>query len=397
MFSELMPVDYMALVQPPFTTAGWLEGENPGLIECFVYFKVRMSECVCVREGGRERLFVYLLQELVKVPRETKHTFMPRQEGNTEEVRVELELLATPSPRPGRRHANGRRGSSTMETPTSPSHHPLTHDLSSSVSSSVGLSGVWASRAQFLTTPLEQCPLSGAETDGPAGNGYEYRGAPLQGAWARPGTCGASAVKSPSGRMPTRTSSPALFSIGSTSTASSCSSGQQTPEPRGCGTCPAPSPQPLHHSVSSPMVAGHREHNDGQSVGGGRGGGHCGKLSKGDSTPAPLVSQGRGGGRRWEERGRRGRGGRERWPQSREGSGRRQEGSQQKHDRRASAETPSDGYHRSYSDSRAVRQESHNRDTPYRPRSGGSEPGPRRGRCQRPPLGYDPSTQQFYK
>lgn len=43
MFSELMPVDYVALAQPPFTTPSWLEGDNPGLIECFVYFKVSVT------------------------------------------------------------------------------------------------------------------------------------------------------------------------------------------------------------------------------------------------------------------------------------------------------------------------------------------------------------------
>ena len=188
----------------------------------------------------------------MKAPHRTEHVFSPREGGHTEEIDVELELQ--PSPSDSRVEDVGTlTGQGTLR--------PNEIELISRTQSQPQLTGIWASRAQFPGTPLEprEALLSSGETaklkrsitakeltDGQQQTEYAYTGKPLQGAWAKSGISGASVIKSAL-QIP---ASPAY-----SSNSSPISSGRSTPRNTGDRTPDFGiiiTPQ-LKHSVSGPV------------------------------------------------------------------------------------------------------------------------------------------------
>lgn len=251
-------------------------------------------------------VLLYSLQDRVHKPRETRYIFTPMESGNTEELCVKIEL-------------NPKTDKPTHLPPPSSesvtSEAPLTgKDLptpSRSVSSP-HLSGVWASRAQFIRPPLEPRDVLQLERTAPnsstaslsnstpnnsmtasvtsSGSGDSvrmptqaqvFRGPTLRGAWSKPGSTGAQIVK---GGLTEAPQQRPMFSIGQHSSDSEVSSESTTPSghrtpntPKGSHIFSSSSASKLSnprtyqreyrqehsslsHSASGPALTGNREH-----------------------------------------------------------------------------------------------------------------------------------------
>ena len=246
---------------------------------------------------------MYSLQDRVHKPRETRYIFAPLESGNTEELCVKIELrpkMDKPT------HLPPLSESVTSEAPLIAKELPTP---SKSISSP-NLSGVWASRAQFIRPPLEprdtlqlertapnvsfsnstpnssvtSITSSGSDSVRKPTQAQGFRGPTLHGAWSKTGSSGAQIVKGGPARPPQPRP---MFSVGQQSSDSEQSSESSTPSGhRTPNTRPPPershilsssssasklsNPQTyqrgyrqesktLSHSASGPALTGNRE------------------------------------------------------------------------------------------------------------------------------------------
>ena len=192
------------------------------------------------------------------MPYETRHLFSPKEGGNTEETTVDLELYQYPLPPSSTSEITMTTSSTTSTLSNQSNLRPDEINLVSPKTSQPQLSGIWASRAHFPGTPLEprdrnatevslrrnsrhELPDRVGEYQSPVEN--QYSGQPLLGAWATPGSSGATVVRS------SRGVSPGPPSMRSHSAGSSVSSGTGSIQ----GARTPPSGKLLKHSVSGPV------------------------------------------------------------------------------------------------------------------------------------------------
>ena len=199
-------------------------------------------------------------QDKVKKPCETRYTFTPKEDGNTEELCVKLFLQAAQPSRPDPPLPTDSCVSTTSSvTPTT--------SIPSRTLSSPQLSGVWATRSHVIRPPLEPRAIDSevaaanrresidgmghqvtkkSSAQSPAQNKTvkkksSFVGQPLQGVWAKLGSSGALVVQTGGGEERTKLSretSPVHFAIGGISRTSSSSS--LSSEDRGRTPVPQP-------------------------------------------------------------------------------------------------------------------------------------------------------------